>query len=355
MPGVSNFLIPGNATADLEIRPVQRAEIETALRLILAGASGVATDQAVVDFLQLSVWRGLDLTAIWVAVDPKGKVVWAVMPVTSPGKSVLLLVPPKLRPGVSDVHVAEICASACIEPRHENYNLAQVIIDPQSKAVIRSLGHGGFEPVAVLMYLAREVRGHIPGRILPDQTLRIWKYDRSVHKRFADTIERSYEGSLDCVALNGKRHIEDVIAGHKGSNEFDPNLWFLISDVHNHDLGAMLLNRLHKREGYELVYIGLVPEARGRGLGDSLLRLAVNALAEEGGGHIVTAVDSANTPAKRLYHRQGFGFMHSRQVMVKTLTPATPQTKSVISTTAVILRRHGERVPVPRDVEAKKE
>jgi predicted N-acetyltransferase YhbS len=105
---------------------------------------------------------------------------------------------------------------------------------------------------------------------------------------------------------------------------------------------------MHRRAGLELVYMGIVPEARGKGLGDGLIRLGINALAEEGGGHIVTAVDAANGPARRLYHRHGFGYLHSKRALVKTLTPATPQTKALITTTAMILRRQGVPAPLPR-------
>jgi GNAT superfamily N-acetyltransferase len=332
----------------LEIRPVQRVEIEQALRLILAAENRHETDLAVVEFLQLAVWRGLDLTGIWVAVDPNERIQWAVLPIPQPGRTISLLVPPRLRPGLIDTHVAELCASACIEPRHNGVNLAQVMMDTQAKAVVRSLVHAGFEDVAELMYLAREVRSRIPGRIFRDTTLRIWKYDRAVHARFLAVIERSYEDSLDCPKLNGKRHIEDVVSGHKATGEFDPNLWHLVSDVHNNDLGVILLNRMHRRAGLELVYMGIVPEARGKGLGDGLIRLGINALAEEGGGHIVTAVDAANGPARRLYHRHGFGYLHSKRALVKTLTPATPQTKALITTTAMILRRQGVPAPLPR-------
>jgi ribosomal protein S18 acetylase RimI-like enzyme len=52
--------------------------------------------------------------------------------------------------------------------------------------------------------------------------------------------------------------------------------------------------------------IGLVPDARGRGLGAELLR-ALLALARERGVHAMSLnVSGANTPARRLYERHGF-------------------------------------------------
>ena len=53
---------------------------------------------------------------------------------------------------------------------------------------------------------------------------------RAVHALFAETILQTYRDSLDCPGLNGVRQIEDIIAGHKASGEFDPALWFLLCE-----------------------------------------------------------------------------------------------------------------------------
>ena len=113
--------------------------------------------------------------------------------------------------------------------------------------------------------------------------------------------------------MNGRREIDDIIAGHKAAGEFDPELWMLLSDIHDNDLGVMLLNRLPRREGYELVYIGLTPVGRGKRLADGLMRTAINTLAQEGGGQIITACDAQNAPARKLYHRHGFSHLYAEK------------------------------------------
>lgn len=320
MSAVSNFLLRRNDGRDLEIRPVRRDEIEQAVRLILSGSVGPGLDDASVEFLQIAVFRGLDLTGIWVAVDPRDKMQWAVLPMTLAGRAMLLMVPPRLRPNIQPRHVAELIASSLTEARRSGVTLAQVLLDPSHRAVHRALVESGFEDVAELIYLSRNVHSPIAGKLIADE-FRVWRYDRATHYRFARCIERTYVDSLDCPQLNGRRDMEDIIAGHKAAGEFDPELWMLVSDIADNDLGVMLLNRLHRRDGYELVYIGLTPEARGQGLADSLMRLAINGLANEGGGHIVTACDGANAPARKLYHRHGFGYLYSRQALIKELSP----------------------------------
>ena len=275
---------------------------------------------ALAEFMQVAVWRGLDLTSIWVVADAKDRLHWAVLPMPLAGRATLLMVPPRLRPSLQSRHVSESIAGSLIESGRRGVTLAQVLLDPEHRAVQRAVVESGFEEIAELVYLGRQVRNPINGRILPDK-YRLWRYDQSTHFRFGRCIERTYVDSLDCPRLNGRRATEDIIDGHKAAGEFDPELWMLLSDVDDNDLGVLLLNRLQGRAGYELVYIGLTPEARGKGIADCLIRTALNALAAEGGGQIVTACDASNGPARKLYHRHGFAHLYARRALVKELNP----------------------------------
>ena len=319
MSAVSNFLLRRNDGHDYVVRPVRRDEVEASLRLILSGAVGAGDEASVAEFLRIAVARGLDVTSLWVIADAaRDQVVWAALPLALAGRAMLVMVPPRLRPGLTSRHVSELIASTLLEARRGGATIAQTLVDPEHRAVCRTLVDSGFEDVAELVYLARRVDKPSAGRGLSDD-FRLWRYDRSTHFRFAKTIERSYTDSLDCPQLNGRRDIDDIIAGHKAAGEFDPELWMLLSDVSNRDLGVMLLNRLHNREGYELVYIGLVPEARGQRLADGLIRKAIETLAIEGGGQLITACDAANAPARKLYHRHGFGHIYARRALVMNL------------------------------------
>lgn len=329
MSAVSNFLLRRNADRpgdDLIIRPVRRDEIDRAVHLILSGSPGGRHDAGVVEFLQVALLRGLDLTGIWVAADPRrdDQLVWAVLPMMLAGKAMVMMVPPRLRPMLTSRHVSELVASALLDATNAHrVTMAQILLDPEHRAVHRALLDAGFEDVAELVYLRRQVRQPIAGRLIGDG-YRLWRYDRTTHYRFGQCIARTYEGSLDCPRLNGRREMEDIIAGHKAAGEFDPNLWMLLSDIDNRDLGVLLLNRLHNHEGYELTYVGLTPDGRGQGLADALIRTAINELAREGGGSLVTACDVANAPARRMYSRHGFAHQYLRRALVKDLRPTVP-------------------------------
>ena len=129
MSAVSNFLLRRNDGLDLTIRPARRHEFEAAVRLILAGLGGLDDEAGVIDFLQTALSRGLDLTAIWVAVEPKAeRIQWAVLPMPLAGRAMLLLVPTRLRPGMQARHVSELIAGSLLEAqqrrRHAGTNSA---------------------------------------------------------------------------------------------------------------------------------------------------------------------------------------------------------------------------------------
>ena len=56
----------------------------------------------------------------------------------------------------------------------------------------------------------------------------------------------------------------------------------------------------------ELVYLGVVPEGRGRGIGRTLLAHAIRDTAEKGLDRMGLAIDVKNTPAMRLYEGANF-------------------------------------------------
>jgi hypothetical protein len=135
---------------------------------------------------------------------------------------------------------------------------------------------------------------------------------------FAQTIFRTYQQSLDCPSLNGLRDMEDVLAGHKSSGEFDPRLWGLLCEG-DEPRGVLLLARMQPAEALELVYLGLTPDARGRGIGDLLMGQAMSVASAERAGRLSLAVDSGNTPALKLYYRHGLQRVGAKDALMRRL------------------------------------
>jgi ribosomal protein S18 acetylase RimI-like enzyme len=321
----------------IEYRPARHEEIHPALRIIL-GANGRAADEGVVvDFLQFSMHRGVDLNNTWVA-EQSGRIVWATLPMVSPGRTMLLLAPggqPR-HDGNADV-AGTLVDAVCEHFAGRGVQLAQTLADP-TDAVAREvfLAHS-FGEVAELLYLQADLRRPVPPPKLPDHFDWLTYSDES-HAAFARTIVQTYQDSLDCPALNGLRDIEDVIAGHKasggGPKEFDPAWWFLLREGGAEPLAVLLLARTASpHAAAELVYLGLVPAARGRGIGDIVMRQALHVVSTSATGNVTSlalAVDGHNTRALRLYHRHGMRRVGSKRAFVRQLRVANDAPASVV-------------------------
>ena len=114
------------------------------------------------------------------------------------------------------------------------------------------------------------------------------------------------------------RSLADVIAGYQAIGEFRPELW-RIARQNGCDVGCLLVN-LHGDAGNaEIVYLGVTPEARGRGYGLALTRQALWLAREANCERVVLAVDAANEPAIRVYERAGFAPWERKAVWIDAL------------------------------------
>jgi ribosomal protein S18 acetylase RimI-like enzyme len=181
--------------------------------------------------------------------------------------------------------------------------LIQSLTDPDAASPIsRTLADAGFEVLAELSYMRRPVEPAERDLPLPPQ-VRWRRYSRLRRRLFADTIAATYEGSLDCPGLAGLRTAADALATHKATGLFSPHAWH-VAFVDGRPAGVELVNALESRT--ELVYLGVVPALRGRGLGRTLLVQAIRDTAALGIPKLGLAVDIRNTPAMRLYEGMGF-------------------------------------------------
>ena len=109
--------------------------------------------------------------------------------------------------------------------------------------------------------------------IQPIQRLRFEAFRPSIAADFAATLERTYEGTLDCPELNGRRSIDEIVAGHRGQGRFDPQFWWL-AYVGELPVGLILLDELPDAVTWELAYLGIVPQFRRHGFGRAMARAA---------------------------------------------------------------------------------
>ncbi|MGH7177853.1 MAG: GNAT family N-acetyltransferase [Tepidisphaeraceae bacterium] len=308
---------PDSTTPAVELRLVRRGEIDDALRLVLAGPNGLASDEQVLDFLSHAVARGADINALWVARDQR-TLHWALLPVASPGRTMLLVSPTRLLPGTPVESVARLITAVCADYALRGTKLVQALLDPDEHSVREIYKSCGFVELAELLYLHRAVGDSVVEPDLP-AGFSVETYSAANHAEFSAVILASYRGSLDCPGLNGVRDVEDILDGHKSTGIFDPRLWFLLREQ-GVARGALLLNRTAHDESLELVYLGLSPETRGRGAGDALMKLAIAGVRRTGRSLLSLAVDAKNQPALRLYFRHGMKRMGNRLALLRDLS-----------------------------------
>jgi ribosomal protein S18 acetylase RimI-like enzyme len=261
------------------------------------------------------VYRGIDLKDIWVA-EQRGRILWAILPVVSPGRTMLLFAPTTVPSDILDTVICPL-VEAVLEHFHGRaIDLAQVLIDPADAKAIKLFEMCKFDRLAELIYLDREIRRAHDVELPRGFT---WAtYSPQTHEEFVSTIAKSYAASLDCPSLNGRRDVQDVVAGHKAAGEFDPRRWFVLRE-NAEPQGVLLLNRSPRTDAMELVYLGLIPQARARGLGDIMMKHALASAAASGSRRLTLAVDSKNYPALRLYHRHGLARLCSRIALLRDL------------------------------------
>lgn len=245
-----------------------------------------------------------------------GRVVGAAWGQRQPGNTAVLW-PPRLLAS-QDSQVAHRLAEAVV--RHldrAGVVMTQVLLPPGESELVPVLTAAGFSHLADLIYLSCEAE-QFPTQPPACGKLQFVAHDLAERRRLINAVERTYAGTLDCVGLNGQRRIEDVIDGYRETGVFRAENW-LIAMCEGRDVGVLLLAD-HPRAGHwELMYMGLVPEARGHGWGRHIARhaqwLARCAAVER----IVLAVDAANRPALAMYERAGFAEWDRRSVFVRIL------------------------------------
>jgi ribosomal protein S18 acetylase RimI-like enzyme len=73
------------------------------------------------------------------------------------------------------------------------------------------------------------------------------------------------------------------------------------------------------QDQFEIVYLGVVPQARGERLGLTLTRHALWLARQAGRARVVLAVDAANRPAIDGYLVAGFAAWDRRSIFVRSL------------------------------------
>jgi ribosomal protein S18 acetylase RimI-like enzyme len=195
-------------------------------------------------------------------------------------------------------------------------HLAQALLTHDNRAAANQFAAGGFSHAADLLYLAAEAGSQ---QSAPALSFDIETFAPAAESRLARLVERTYVGTLDCPIIDGLRKTPDVIAGYQAVGEFRAALWHIARDGAR-DIGCLLLNVHPDVQHAEIVYLGLIPEVRGRRWGQQLIEFARWLARQANCDRVVLAVDAANHPAIRLYKAAGFFEFDRRAVWIRPLS-----------------------------------
>jgi mycothiol synthase len=120
--------------------------------------------------------------------------------------------------------------------------------------------------------------------------------------------------------MQDSRSVDDVIASYRAAGRFNPNHWF-IARHRGRDVGCLLVTH-HLNNDWELAYLGVIPEARGQGIGVELTVQAQRLAADTGAAQMMLAVDAENFPAVALYESVGFKRHEPHSVFSRILNSA---------------------------------
>lgn len=261
-----------------------------------------------------AVARGeLPLDDLMVA-EQDGRVIGAVLAVRQPGDAAFLW-PPVVVDSTNQQSVADALLQA-VGRRLDDTGIlfTQVLLEREDVDDRELLARNGFPQAADLLFLHRDLTCPLP--MISSADLQVIPYDETRQDQFAWLLERTYIDSRDCPELTGLRGGEESLAAHHAAGSFAPGHWLLYRDG-DVDVGVLLLSQGSDATEWEIIYFGVVPEARGRGYGRAIAADGLHRARAAGGTQMQLTVDSGNAPAISVYESLGFSCTAIRAVHLR--------------------------------------
>jgi ribosomal protein S18 acetylase RimI-like enzyme len=292
--------MPANATVEMA-RP---DELATALRLVFRSLDNADRERRVTNALKMIAAGEFDAAGVLVHRDRRHQVDGAMVcqPLAGGGG---LVWPPFVNSTRATIEAEDqLVRLATTWLRQRGARLAQAILGDGESVSAAPLLRNGFDLITTLVYLRHDL--DLPlGLLTAPERLHYESFADVDQDLFGQTLLATYDGTLDCPEVNGVRSIDEVITGHRAQGRHDPRRWWL-ARASSEPVGVLLLTDVGICEGWDLSYLGVVPQARRRGLGKELLAKALFEAKAAEAGQLTLAVDKRNQPAVDLYRQAGF-------------------------------------------------
>ena len=245
------------------------------------------------------------------------RVIGAIWCLNQPGK-IATIWGPGLIPGVPDTLADQLIERSLKFAQQSGSQLLQSLIGPENPKAGEHLVRLGFQQVTRLdqLHAFPDALEAVPPSI--ELTFSTCEDFRS--PAFEQLVINTYEGSLDCPEIDGLRQIQDVLTGYHATSGHSTEHWYLAQQA-GETIGVTILAHHTANHQLELIYFGLLPPFRQRGLGKEILRHILHLANHLGCHSILTGVDQRNTPAMALYHQFGFVPSDSKELFLLPLPP----------------------------------
>ena len=289
------------------VRRVDAGDRQPALAMLLTGRTRVSPE-TIEGFLGLFDQPGMAQDQLWAAYR-RERLLSSALLVAGAGRTAMCFVSPIFEGALVPV-VGQLVGAVCSHQDPNRVRVIQALLDPGQRFESQALSGAGFTEVACLHYMQQSVLSPAASGSF-DSSVELLTWNEQRRSLFSQAIGASYENTLDCPKLLGLRQMDDIIDGHMATGCFSPDLWFVLVD-RTRPVAVMLLNMVPKQNAVELVYLGVCPSWRKRGVGKQLVRHGLACGYARGVSTMILAVDQANAPAKQLYRNLGF-VVHARK------------------------------------------
>lgn len=197
--------------------------------------------------------------------------------------------------------------------REQGVSQIQALVPQVVNDASKSLARCGFQLSTVIRHLWFDLTSSTHGNsahVAHCELIPVFKFTQ---KEVGALLDATFEKTLDCAFLSGHRTGLEVLFSLLDDRPWNEQLPWWILAAGDKLIGCVFIAS-HPESVSELLYLGLIAEQRGRGLGRVLAQHAIKHCAAKKQRLLVTAVDAKNQPALDVY--LPLGFQHHRQMNV---------------------------------------
>lgn len=290
----------------VEFRPARPDEWPAALECLF-GYVAPAHRGVLIAHAAAALRRGeMPSDGFWIGFQA-GRVLAAVIASIEPGRVGQLT-----RPGVATEVAAEhalrledgVVAAAVDWLARQGVSLVHALLPDRDPSRDAALARGGFfQPTSLRRY--QKGLADRPG-IADAEALEFHRYGPANADVFVATLTQTYHETRDIPELDRRRHEGDVLNGYRTCGDSSDWEWWLVTAPSEGPVGVVVVAEVSQAATWELLYLGLIPKARGQRFGRSMVTWVLNQAHAAGMIAVTLSVDTRNEPALRLYESLGF-------------------------------------------------